>query len=228
MTGAIVVAAGRGERLGGDLPKGVRPLLGSPLILYSLLALEATPEVEATIAVVPRGYEQQMQEVFAEHRVQKVIAIREGGPSRLASVINGLANVRDAWDWVAVHDAARPLATPRLFSRVIETALIHGGAIAARPATDTLKEANGRRVAGTLDRERVWRAETPQVFPASALYRALEACRRAHLVVTDEAQAMERQHHPIELVQDPESNFKINTVADWQYAEFLLRQRSRH
>jgi 2-C-methyl-D-erythritol 4-phosphate cytidylyltransferase len=228
MTGAIVVAAGRGERLGGDLPKGVRPLLGTPLLFYSLAALEATPEVEAVIAVVPHGFGPQIQGALSTHRVQKVVAVKEGGPSRQASVMNGLAAVCDAWDWVAVHDAARPLVSAQLFSRVIDAALIHGGAIAAHPATDTLKASDGRRVAHTLDRDRVWCAQTPQVFPAAALYRALEACERDAWTVTDEAQAMERQRHPIELVASPENNMKISTATDWQVAEFLLQRRSRH
>jgi 2-C-methyl-D-erythritol 4-phosphate cytidylyltransferase len=213
MAVAVIVAAGRGERLGSLRPKALVTLAGKPMLEWSVEALRQVQEVEAIVVVLPAGSEPPEGTIGAP-----------GGEFRSQSVRNGLA-AAPAGDPVIVHDAARPLATPALFERTLSELERSGAdaAIAATPVSDTIKEAggDGQTVQATLDRTRLWAVQTPQVFRRAALERALaddELLARA----TDDAWLIERRGGNVRLVRSEPENIKVTTQADLRLAELLL------
>jgi 2-C-methyl-D-erythritol 4-phosphate cytidylyltransferase len=214
---AVIVAAGRGERLGQDRPKALVPLAGRSLLEHAVDALRAVEEVVEIIVALP-----------AEHLDAAPAGVRAvaGGSVRSQSVARGLAAARPDVDAVIVHDAARPLATPDLFRRALE-ALVATGAdavIAAAPVTDTIKQAapDGHTVATTLERDRLWAVQTPQVFRRPALERALASGEADLARATDDAWLIERQGGTVRLLRSSPRNLKITTPLDLQVAEMLL------
>ena len=224
MTWAVVPAAGRGTRFGGEIPKQYLEVAGEPLLAHSLRALLAHPAVEGAVVVLAAddarwpGWN-----TFADKPILACI----GGDARADSVLAGLAALPDsvrADDFVLVHDAARP----NLGLDDLEQLLERGrndpvGAILAAPVRDTLKRAgDDGGIDGTQPRERLWRALTPQLFRRLQLSRALEAARRDGLTVTDESMAMEQQGLRPLLVEGSDDNFKITTPADLARFAFIL------
>lgn len=220
MTTAVVVAAGAGTRMGGDVPKAFRLLAGRPLVCYSLATLEQCTSVERVVVVVPESHLHSARVLTALFK--KRHAVVAGGAHRQDSVLNGLNACPDDGEWVAVHDAARPFATVELFERVIEVAKTHGQAIAASRVEDTLKRCDGDRIVQTLDRSNMWRAQTPQVFRRDALARALHECGRLGVHVTDEAEAMERIGESTRIVDGGSDNLKLTTLSDWRLAAQII------
>jgi 2-C-methyl-D-erythritol 4-phosphate cytidylyltransferase len=224
---AIVPAAGRGARFGGEVPKQYLPIAGEPLIAHALDALLAEPRVEG--AVVALAADDARWPGWTS-RAGKPLRRCDGGGERADSVLAALhalpATVGDD-DLVLVHDAARPNLRVDDVTRLIDAALGHAdGAILAAPVRDTLKRA-GRdgAIAATEPREALWRALTPQAFRRGPLTRALQAARDAGAVVTDEAMAMERAGARPRLVEGREDNLKVTTPADLALAEYLLTRR---
>jgi 2-C-methyl-D-erythritol 4-phosphate cytidylyltransferase len=225
MNGAVVVAAGRGTRLGTGAPKCLRILAGKPLLLYSLETLASCPDVAAVIVVVPPAHVDDLAQKLQAAQLTNLTAIVPGGDSRAESVLQGLDSLPEDVELVAVHDAARPFATVELFAEVFRAAEQCGGAIAAAPVTDTLKRADLGRITQTLDRTTVWQAQTPQVFARSLLAAAIRSDIDRQAEITDEAQAMENAGHPVHIVSNTDLNLKISTPADWRFAEFLLGRK---
>jgi 2-C-methyl-D-erythritol 4-phosphate cytidylyltransferase len=214
---AVIAAAGSGERLGAGGPKAFVPLAGRPMIAWSLDACLACEGVAGVVVAVPAAYEHGLGD---RERVEVV----DGGGTRAESVAKALDRVDT--EYVAIHDAARPLLTPELLEDLV--AVLAGtpdadGAIAAAPVTDTVKKAAGERVAETLDRSRIWGAQTPQVFRTAALRAALQA----HDAATDEAMLVEAAGGTV-LLHDPGApNLKVTTALDLRVAELLLADRDR-
>jgi 2-C-methyl-D-erythritol 4-phosphate cytidylyltransferase len=208
----IVPAGGSGERLGVDRPKAFVVLAGRPLLDWSVDVLTAT--CDRVVVAVPAGYESHPDRVT-------------GGPSRSASVRAALAAAPEA-DVVVVHDAARPLLTADLVDRCL-VALRggdHDGVIAAAPVTDTVKEADEHgRVLRTLDRSTLWAVQTPQVFGAATLRRALDVEAAALAAATDDASLVEEAGGTIGVVRAPPENLKVTTPTDLRLAEALLAER---
>ena len=225
MTGAVIVAAGQGVRLGAGVPKGLRPLAGRPLYVYSLEAVRACPWIEAVVLVVPADHLDSVASAGQSGLFHESVRVVSGGDSRQQSVLFGIRALPATVDWVAVHDAARPLVTPELFAGVVRLAMEKGGAVAAHAATDTIKRCGADGAVTTLPRQELWHAETPQVFARQKLKAALEECERCGLVVTDESEAMERSGAHFALYPNPEPNPKINTEADWHWVEDLVQRR---
>jgi 2-C-methyl-D-erythritol 4-phosphate cytidylyltransferase len=226
---AVVPAAGRGTRFGGELLKQYLVVDGAPLIAHTLAALFAHDAVEGAVVPVsendpdwPRWTE------FAGKPVRACI----GGASRAASVLAGLQSLPGdvrADDFVLVHDAARPNLSLADLSQLLERGRNDPvGAILAAPVRDTLKRAgDDGGIDATEPRERLWRAFTPQLFRRLQLTRALEAATADGVEVTDEAMAMERLGLRPLLVEGSESNFKITTPADLARFVYELAQRDR-
>jgi 2-C-methyl-D-erythritol 4-phosphate cytidylyltransferase len=207
----IVPAGGFGERLGARVPKAFVLLGGRPLVDWSVEVLAAV--CERVVVAVPRGYEDGADRV-------------PGGASRSASVKAALAAAPEATVAV-VHDAARPLVAPELVERCI-AALGDGfdGAIAAAPMTDTVKEtAPDGRVVRTLDRSSLWAIQTPQVFRAELLRRALDVDERALAAATDDAALVEAAGGRVRVVPASPDNLKVTSALDLELAEALLRSR---
>jgi 2-C-methyl-D-erythritol 4-phosphate cytidylyltransferase len=226
---AVVPAAGRGTRFGGELPKQYLVVGGAPLIAHTLAALFAHDAVEG--AVVPVSENDQDWPRWTEFAGKPVRAC-VGGASRAASVLAGLQSLPGdvrADDFVLVHDAARPNLSLTDLSQLLERGRNDPvGAILAAPVRDTLKRAgDDGGIDATEPRERLWRAFTPQLFRRLQLTRALEAATADGVEVTDEAMAMERLGLRPLLVEGSESNFKITTPADLARFAYELAQRDR-
>ena len=224
--GAILLCAGRGERLGAEVPKALVPLAGRPLFAWSLEALERTPAIERIVVVGPARL---LRETLATAGLAapKVVAWAEGGRERQHSVARGLAALPPECDRVLVHDSARALAAPELIGRVIGDALLHGAAIAAVALEDTLKRSSLQRIEATVPRAGLWRAQTPQVFRRDWL-EAAHAAAGGGAVATDDAALVEALGHPVWLTPGEALNFKITTRQDLDLAEaWLARTTTR-
>lgn len=220
MAVALIVAAGRGERLGSGEPKALVSVAGRPMLEWSVAALR---EVEAVRAIVVALPAERLDAV-----PEGAIAVA-GGVTRSESVTAALAAAPPGDEIVIVHDAARALATPALFAEAVAELERLGvdALIAAAPVTDTIKQvgADGRAVERTLDRTRLWAVQTPQVFRRAALTRALSSAPELIASATDDAWLVERQGGTVAVMPASAENFKITTPLDLRLAEMLLRER---
>jgi 2-C-methyl-D-erythritol 4-phosphate cytidylyltransferase len=220
MAVALIVAAGRGERLGSGRPKALVLLCGRPMLDWSVASLQAVEAVSQIVVALPAD------ELGAAP--PGTIAV-PGGDQRSHSVRNALAVC--AGDPVIVHDAARPLATPELFTQALLELGRHesvDAVIAAAPVADTIKEVgeDGATVSRTLERARLWAVQTPQVFRRSALERALERATDDDLArATDDAWLVERSGGVVRVLEADPGNMKITTRRDLHVAELILRER---
>ncbi|HEV2973922.1 MAG TPA: 2-C-methyl-D-erythritol 4-phosphate cytidylyltransferase [Solirubrobacteraceae bacterium] len=217
MAVALIVAAGRGERLGADRPKALVELGGRAMLEWSLDALAASPQIERIVVALPAG-------VQAPPGVTGVT----GGASRSDSVRCALAGAGEG-DPVLVHDAARPLLTPEIVSQTL-SALARDpsavAAIAAAPVTDTIKRVDDERaVLETLERDRLWAVQTPQVFRREALERALAVGDALLASATDDAWLVERLGGKVLVVPVAAENLKVTTALDLETAARLLGRR---
>ncbi len=215
MAVALLVAAGRGERLGSEGPKAFVACAGRPLLEWSVAALQACADVDRIIVALPPG-------VVAPAGTDGVI----GGEQRSHSVHAALRHAGEA-DVVVVHDAARPLVTPEIVRDCLDALAVHGcdGAIAAAPVTDTIKESRGQEVVRTLDRSCLWAIQTPQVFTRAALERALDCADEDLAAATDDASLVESGGGTVRLVPASRDNMKVTTPLDLRVAELLLAER---
>jgi len=215
----VVPAAGLGLRMGASLPKQYLPLIDRPILQWTLETLTSLNPANLMVAI--NAEDKWFRELPEIGHIKPVL----GGQTRAQSVLNAL-NELDAPDddWVLVHDAVRPCLRLESAQRLIEVALSDGmGAILAQPVTETLKRADGQRIQATVDRNNLWRAQTPQIFPFAALREALAG----NLEATDEASAMEALGHSVKLVPGDHDNIKITTKSDLDFAAFVLSQEHR-
>jgi len=217
-TAAIVVAAGAGKRFGE--PKQFAFLRGKPVLEWTLEAFDGHPEVDGIVLVLP-------EEGGLKHyrmRYRKILDCVPGGEKRQESVWQGfrLLVAKETPEVVLVHDGARPLVKADLISRVIAVAGVDGAAVPVVPVEDTIKEAREGRIARTLDRTFLVRAQTPQGFRFEVLKKALEAARRDRFYGTDEAALAERLGLPVTTIAGDPRNIKITTPVDMNIAEALL------
>lgn len=221
--GALLLCAGRGERLGAGVPKALAPLAGRPLFAWSLETLERCRAIDAIVVVGPV---KALRDALAACGLAagKVVAWCEGGRERQESVARGLRQLPDACTHVAVHDCARALVPEAVVARTVADALAHGAAIAAVALDDTLKRAALGVIADTVPRAGLFRAQTPQAFRRDWLE---QAHREAHGVATDDAALIEALGHHVRVVEGDALNFKITTEADLALAEAWL-ERSAH
>lgn len=223
---ALLPCAGNGSRAGTSGPKQYEPLLGMPLVMHTLGALQAVDRIVRCLVVVSPD------DRFLSVDDPRIALAPCGGATRAHSVFNGLKALldsgADASDWVLVHDAARCLVTPAQVNALIDACLADPvGGLLALKLPDTLKTESGGRVAGTVDRADKWLAQTPQMFRIGVLRAALE--RQADTGfsgVTDEASAMEMAGETPLLVPGSAQNFKVTYSEDFALAEAILRSRS--
>jgi 2-C-methyl-D-erythritol 4-phosphate cytidylyltransferase len=233
VTVALIVAAGRGERLGADGPKALVPLAGRPLLQWSVDVLRSVSSIERIVVALPPGVGTPAGTIGVP-----------GGAVRSESVRLALAAAGPG-DPVLVHDAARPLLSGELAERVIAAALVEGvdAALAAAPVTDTIKrvaESGGKKgkeegggvgacdaaVVETLDRSTLWAVQTPQVFRRAALERALDVPGEVLARATDDAWLVERAGGRVVVVEAPRENLKVTTPLDLALAELLIERQT--
>ncbi|HET9105145.1 MAG TPA: 2-C-methyl-D-erythritol 4-phosphate cytidylyltransferase [Solirubrobacteraceae bacterium] len=221
MAVALIVAAGRGERLGSDRPKALVALAGRPMLAWSVDALRAVPAVREIVVALPAQW---------QHAAPEGVIAVAGGEQRSHSVRAAL-RASSGHDPVIVHDAARPLVTPALFLAALAELEGSGAqaAVAAAPVTDTIKEAAGDRhtVTRTLDRSRLWAIQTPQVFRRDALQAALDGSDALLARATDDAWLIEQAGGTVRIVPSGPGNFKVTTPQDLRVAELLIADRDR-
>jgi 2-C-methyl-D-erythritol 4-phosphate cytidylyltransferase len=221
---AILLAGGSGERLGPGAPKQFQPLAGQPMLLHSLKALAACPEVLGIVMVVPAA---RPAWVDAEAHRDKVVGLVDGGPSRQASLERGMLGLPEWADAVAVHDAARPMLRPNHLSHLIGALNPScSGVIPAIRLEDAIKSVTDQgRVVSSLPRRGVWRAQTPQVFYRAPLEAALALAGESGIAGDDCSDMLLRAGLEVRVSEGDPGNFKVTTRADMQLAELVLADR---
>lgn len=229
---ALIVAAGRGERLGASIPKALAELGGRTLLRRSVDLMLASESVDRVLVALPPGVDLAAALVSTDgagalDRTRDLVGCAPGGSVRSESVANALAAAGPGAEdeLVVVHDAARPLATPALVRRTLDALVSDvslAGAIAATPVTDTIKRAQDGAVVQTLDRSELWAVQTPQAFRRGSLRRALDVTPEVLVAATDDAWLIERMGGRVAIVPAGPENIKITTPLDLALAELLL------
>lgn len=225
---ALIPAAGSGRRMGRVVEKQFLPLGGKTLLAHTLSRFEAAPSIDRVVVIVPPGREQFCrQAIIGPEGYTKVTHVIAGAETRQRSVMAGFRCLDDDIEVVVVHDGARPFVTPALIEASIAAALRVGCAIAAIPESDTLKRvARTGMVMETLDRQHLWRAQTPQAFQRQLLRDALSYAEQHELDVTDEAALVEALSRPVQIIPGSTWNFKVTSPDDLQLAELILAQQT--
>lgn len=222
MTTAIIVAAGKSERMGAGTDKAFLSLVNKPIVAWSLLAFERSPEVDRIVLVVRKDQLIASKAVVQMFGISKLQAIVPGGAKRQDSVQAGLAACDIDTRYVIVHDGARPCVTSEMVSE-IATAVKRSGAVTfGRKITDTVKRVEkGITVSKTEDRDKLWAVQTPQAFQMKILRAAYKALGKSE--VTDDCHAVELSGESVKIIENRLPNFKITTVEDLQIAGALLK-----
>jgi 2-C-methyl-D-erythritol 4-phosphate cytidylyltransferase len=221
---AVIVAGGSSRRMGFN--KLTADLEGRPVLAHSVSAFNDCPAVEALVLVCSSGARAELEKIARAAAPSKLKAVVEGGAHRHLSVAEGLGCVPDDAAMIAVHDAARPLVTPAMIERCLDSARNNGAAACARPVTDTLKRINDEGfIIESVDRTHLWAVETPQIFRAELLRHAYDEVIATGAYVSDETSAVQAAGAPVALVATPEWNGKITYPADLELARLVLRGR---
>jgi len=219
--GVIIVAAGSSSRTEGEELKQFRWVGGKPMLLHSIQLFQERTDVAMVVVVLPKRYAGDPPPWLFQCDVERML-VSVGGRERSDSVRNGLEDLTENATLVAVHDAARPFVTAALIDRVISEARKGHGAVPGIPVVDTLKRADETgAVLETVDRQGMWRIQTPQAFPREILESAHAQARDAGVSATDDATLCERLGLPVVIVPGSERAFKITTDFDFARAEAL-------
>jgi 2-C-methyl-D-erythritol 4-phosphate cytidylyltransferase len=228
---AIIPAAGLGTRMGAQLPKQFLELDGVPLVVFTLRRLAASPSITQFIIATRPDEVAALELRAAEEKIGRPVRVVSGGGSRQESVGRGLAEVQGDAEIVLVHDAVRPFVTREQVERVIAEARARGAAILGIPAIDTLKEVKRASlpedmalISGTVPRERMVLAQTPQAFRCAILKEAFARAERDGFTGSDEASLVERAGGEVFVVLGSERNIKITRPSDMELARFYLHQ----
>ena len=222
MTTAIIVAAGKSERMGTGADKAFLSLGNKPVVAWSLLAFERCPEIDRIVLVVRKEQLLAAKAVVQMFGISKIQKIVPGGSKRQESVQAGLAACDIDTRSVVIHDGARPCITSAVISEVVKLVKRYPAVTVGRRMTDTVKTVEkGTLVAKTENREKLWTVQTPQAFQLKVLRAAYQALDKK-LEVTDDCQAVELLGEAVRIYENREPNFKITTVEDLQIAGALL------
>ena len=220
---AIIVAAGSGKRLGLATPKAFVTIDRTSLLLRALQAVGALEILDEVVVGVPVGARKSARAEVDAAQLQIPVKITEGGAERQDSVRLALMLTSAEADLIVVHDAARPFATPAMFSSCIAAAVQSGAAVVAVPVADTLKQVENGTIVSTVPRDGLWQAQTPQAFRRDLLVWAHEWAIRERITVTDDAYLFERLGLTVQVVQGSAINLKITTPDDLRIGEALAR-----
>jgi 2-C-methyl-D-erythritol 4-phosphate cytidylyltransferase len=227
MTSAIIVAAGKGTRMGPNVDKLFLEVAGKPVVVHTWRHFAQARCIDEIILVVRDGMQSAFKELAEKFSLKKNFRLVAGGKERQDSVWNGLEAVSPKTEIVAIQDAARPCTSEGLIEATVAAARETGAAVAAQPMTDTVKEsADGKLIERTLDRSRLWLVQTPQTFRLEVIRRALTEVRRQRLLVTDDTAACELIGQPVRLVVTPQPNPKVTRPEDLPYLAVLLQNEN--
>lgn len=217
----ILLAGGKGTRMGANMPKQYLPLLGQPIALYSFFTFSDMTEVAEIIVVCDPSY----QDIFEEtkDRIRVDLKFTLPGKERQDSVYSGLQAVDSNSKLVCIHDSARPLVTSEDVEKVLKDGWLNGAAVLGVPAKATIKEANSESfVVKTLDRKTLWEMQTPQVIKPELLRKGFELVNREGLEVTDDVSIVEHLKLPVFITEGSYTNIKVTTPDDLLLAERIL------
>lgn len=225
--------------MGEGIPKQFLEISGTPILVRTLQVLRRTAFVRELILVAPSDYVEETELLlgrFGLPRYQKSLAdekppelclsIVKGGAERQESVLNALKSMSSTCPYVLIHDGVRPFVSLRLLEDTWKAAISYGAAIAAVPATDTVKRVCDHKVLETLSREKIWLVQTPQVFRREVIMEAYGAARKHGWTGTDDAALVERIGHPVAVVMGERSNIKVTTPEDLRWAEWFIGDQS--
>ncbi len=224
---ALLVAAGKGTRMGPGVEKLFLEVAGKPVIAHTWATFDRAGCIDEIILVVRDGTQERFAGMAKRFGFTKAHRIVAGGAERQDSVWNGLQALSATSEIVAIQDAARPCTSEALIQATITASVETGAAVAAQAVTDTIKESgDGRFIERTLDRARLWAVQTPQTFRVAVIRRALAAVRERGLHVTDDTAACECIGQPVRLVVSAAPNPKVTRPEDLPYLEALLPRRA--
>ena len=225
MVSAIIVAAGKGTRMGAGVDKLWLEVAGRPVVAHTWRQFNDAACVDEIILVVREGMQPEFQKLAAEYKFQKPFRLVIGGAERQDSVWNGLEALSAKTEIVAIQDAARPCTTAALIAETVQAARETGAAVAAQQVTDTIKEtADGKIISRTVDRSKLWSVQTPQTFRVAVIRNAIATARQKNLILTDDTAACELIGQPVRLVKCAAPNPKVTVPADLPFVESLLEK----
>ena len=222
---AVIVAAGKGKRMGTDISKQFLPLCGKEILTRTVEVFEKADRIRDIVLVTGTDSLQDVQDMVREYGWQKVISVVAGGKERQDSVWNGLQAVSEDTEIVLIHDGVRPFVTEEILDLSIETAVEMGGCAAGVPAKDTIKVCNSENIAiDTPDRSTLWQIQTPQTFRKELIVKAYEQAKAEGFVGTDDASLAENSGYSVKVIMGSYRNIKITTKEDLLIGEAFLKE----
>lgn len=224
-TTAIITAGGKGIRLNKKVPKQFLEICGKPLLYYTIEKFQQCPAVDEIILVTPDGVLNESAELFINKesfpKIRKIVA---GGKERYQSVYNGLCAANSSTEIIVIHDGVRPFISPVIIEQAITLCLKHDAVIVAMPVKDTIKEAKNGVVSKTLQRNKLWATQTPQVFKYNLLFEAYKKNigKKHPIEITDDAMLVEKSGHPVKILQGAYSNIKVTSPDDFEWVKFVI------
>ena len=222
---AVIVAAGKGKRMGTDISKQFLPLCGKEILAHTVEKFEMAENVRDIVLVTGMESLQDAKDMAEEYGWKKVVSVVEGGKERQDSVWNGLQAVSEDTEIVLIHDGVRPFVTEEILDLSIETAMEMGGCVAGVPAKDTIKVCNEENISiATPDRKTLWQIQTPQTFRKELIVKAYEMAAGDGFIGTDDASLAEYCGYPVKIIMGSYRNIKITTKEDLLIGEAFLRE----
>lgn len=222
---AVIVAAGKGKRMGTEISKQFLPLCGKEILAHTVEKFEKAEKIRDIILVTGEDSLQDVQDMTQEYGWKKIRSIVAGGKGRQDSVWNGLQEVSVDAEIVLIHDGVRPFVTEDILDISVETALEMGGCVTGVPAKDTIKVCNSENIAvDTPDRSTLWQIQTPQTFRRELIMKAYEQAKEDGFVGTDDASLAEHSGYPVKVIMGSYRNIKITTKEDLLIGEAFLKE----
>jgi 2-C-methyl-D-erythritol 4-phosphate cytidylyltransferase len=222
----VVVAAGSSGRMNGE-DKLFAVLAGAPVLAHSLLAFDRNPLVDEIVVVTKSESIARVGELIGDYGISKASCVVHGGETRQASALIGVTQVAQKAQLIAIHDGARPLITQKIITDAISTATLYDTAVPALPVKETIKSVSAGRIVSTMEREKLYAAQTPQVFKAELIKAALTDAVNKGVEVTDDSMAVERLGSSVRVTEGSPENIKLTYPADLYAAEGILTCRTQ-
>ena len=226
---AIIAAAGKGKRMNARTGKSFIPIFGKPILAYTIEKFEKCKLIDKIYLIVSREEKEQCcRNIISKYNFSKIQELVNGGETRQDSIYNGLNAIDRYTDIVVIHDGARPLVEENIIQDSIETAQKYGAAVTAIPIKDTIKKCGKDFIINkTLNREEIWRAQTPQTFKYDLIIQAYHQAYKEKYFATDDAAIVERFGNKVKLILGSEENIKITTPFDIIMVENFLKRGFR-
>jgi len=224
--GAVIVAAGQGDRFNVGTPKQYINVLDHPLIVWTVYTFACSMCRNTIVVVVPLSDVKSMKEkLFARYQFADAVHIAAGGAERQESVLNGLLSLPETIDYVAIHDGARPAITAELVDAVCKEAVLYGGAVPALPATESTFIESHMMIEQYVDRSHLWQAQTPQVFRRNEIVAAHKKAQEEHFYALDDGIIYRRYIGDVKVVMGDINNIKVTYPQDLIALEAILHTR---